>query len=62
MSGYRTGDADAAAERLKERFRAVSRRIEWRDKLNEIVWWALVIAIAMSGAFVGMMLLWLTRH
>jgi hypothetical protein len=35
MSGYRTGNAEAEAAKLKERFRFVSRRVEWRHRIRE---------------------------
>jgi hypothetical protein len=60
MSGYRTGNAEAEAAKLKQRFRSVTRRVEWRHRLREAGWWTTVCAIATIGAFAGMTLLWLS--
>jgi len=46
------------AERLKRKFRSVSRRIEWRQRLNEGRWWATVFVVASMSAFIGTALLW----
>jgi hypothetical protein len=49
---------EKAAERLKRKFRSVSRRIEWRERLNEARWWGTVFVVASMSAFVGTALLW----
>jgi hypothetical protein len=59
MTGYRTSNADAEAARLKQRFRSVSRRVEWRNRLGEAGWWTTVVTIATAAALAGVMLLWL---
>ena len=51
-------DPEKEAERLKRKFRSVSRRIEWRQRLNEARWWATVFVVAFMSAFVGTALLW----
>jgi uncharacterized membrane protein len=51
-------DPEKEAERLKRKFRSVSRRIEWRQRLNEARWWGKVFVVATMSAFVGTALLW----
>jgi hypothetical protein len=51
-------DSEKQAERLKRKFRSVSRRIEWRQRLIEARWWTTVFVVASMSAFVGTALLW----
>ena len=51
-------DPEKEAQRLKRKFRSVSQRIEWRQRLNEARWWTTVFVVASMSAFVGTALLW----
>jgi hypothetical protein len=51
-------DPEKEAERLKRKFRSVSRRIEWRQRLTEARWWGTVVVVGSVSAFVGTALLW----
>ena len=61
MAPFKSSDRnpEAEADRLRHRFRSVSRRVEWRYRLREGLWWAIICAVAMTAAFAGMALLWL---
>ncbi|MGA7456357.1 MAG: hypothetical protein WBW51_03375 [Methyloceanibacter sp.] len=61
MASFKSPDRNPEAEagRLRRRFRSVSRRVEWRYRLREGLWWTSVCAVAMAAAFAGMALLWL---
>jgi len=52
-------DPEKQAERLKRKFRSVSRRIEWRQRLSEARWWTTFFIVAVMSAFLGTALLWL---
>ena len=61
MASFKSSDRNPEAEgdRLRQRFRSVSRRVEWRYRLREGLWWATVCAVAMAAAFAAVALLWL---
>jgi hypothetical protein len=47
VSGFKTSDPEVAAERLKQRFRAVSCGIEWRGRWRD---WSARLAIIVGAA------------
>lgn len=59
MASFKSRDRDPEAEaaRLKRKFQAVSRRIEWRLWLKEAFWWLTLCGVASAGAFAGMTIL-----
>lgn len=57
MSGYRTGNADAEATRLKERFRSIFRRRERRSRVWPLVRRSLIgsgIGLGIVGAHLAL--------
>lgn len=56
MASFASPDRDREQEAacLKQKFRAVSRRIEWRERLKKAAWWITLCGVAFAGAFVAM--------
>jgi uncharacterized membrane protein len=50
-------DPEKEAERLKHKFRSISRKIEWRYRVKEMLWWLTVCVVASISAFAGVALL-----
>jgi hypothetical protein len=57
MTGFKTDDPDAAAEQLRRRFRAVTRRIEWRNLWHGWFPWVGLSTAIVAGAIVGFFVL-----
>ena len=55
-SPYRNPQVEAA--RLRGQFRSVSRRVEWRYRLRDVLLWVTVCAVATVSALAGVILLW----
>jgi hypothetical protein len=55
MASFKSPDRNPrwTPDRLRHRFRSVSRRVEWRYRLREGLWWATVCAVAMAQLSCG---------
>jgi hypothetical protein len=55
MASFKSRDREPEVEaaRLKRQFKAVSRRIEWRTRLQKAMWWLTVCAVASTTTFAG---------
>ena len=59
MASFKSSDRNPEAEADLASPTVPLRRVEWRYRLREGLWWATVCAVAMAAAFAGAALLWL---